>query len=82
MKMALCLHPATMTTFQYNNRLNLSFKLPRVYTILIQIQNDAFVCQFIMNSNPAALHTYFFIPRKITFPYSLCNSCGKCIVSL
>jgi hypothetical protein len=42
-KMALCLHPATMTKFQYNNWLKLSFKLPFMSTILIQIQNSAFV---------------------------------------
>jgi hypothetical protein len=92
--MALCLHRATMTKIQYN-WLKLSFKLPRVSTIIIQIQNGAFVyilailIYYEFNSGCTA-HLFFLFKNSsknnISFfqlvSYSLCNSCGKCIVQL
>jgi hypothetical protein len=94
--MAFCLNPVTMTNFQYNNRLKLSFKLPRVPTILIEIQNDAFVYILAMSiyhefNSGCTAHLFFLFKKssennisffQLAVSYSLCNSCGKCIAQL
>jgi hypothetical protein len=74
--MALCLHPAFMTKFQYNNCLKLGFKTRRVSIIFIQILA---IMSIYREFNSACTAHLFFLSknsRKITFPSSnsLCHT--------